>query len=263
MKPRSSGILALIPLAALFLVGPAHGVQLGDPRSAVEAELGAPTGEVTAGATTVLFFPRGEIRLRDGKVSVIQLMTEDELAAHQQSEAELKKRLQAEAEERNARLAAEGRALYEAKKKDPAFVDLPTAAQLEYWRSFALRFPMVPVWDEIQTLRARLTEEERIREQEHANELRMQALEARVREAEERAARAEREARNRGGYGFGWWWPHHPGRPHRPKPPHDDHDRPAPREEKSEGRLDQTIDEVRGRIMGEQERVRAEHYRQP
>lgn len=208
MKPVrwiSLGI-ALVGSAAI-----AGAVQLGDHREAVVQEMGKPTGEIGARSLTVLFFDRGEIHLRDGRVSAIELVSVEELAARQSALAEELARLDAARAERAAKLEVEGRAELEARKNDPAFVQLSASEQLAYWRKFAARYPMIPIADELAALRELLTEEQRLYELEVAHEQRMADLEQRLAEAEERAERAERLARHRSTP----WYPRFPG-PRRP-----------------------------------------------
>lgn len=194
MKPLHWLPLGIVTVGLTTFAG---AVQLGDSREAVLEEMGQPTGEIGAGNVMVLFFERGEIHLRDSQVSAIELVSAEEFAARQSALAEEMARLDAARAERNARLEAEGYAEREARKNDPAFVQLNASKQLAYWRTFAARYPMVPIADELTVLRERFTEEQRLYELEVAHEQRMADLEQRLAEAEQRAERAERLARNR------------------------------------------------------------------
>jgi len=181
----------------------AGAVQLGDNRQMIVEEMGSPTGEISAGSVTVMFFPRGEIRLRDGAVSSIDLVSETELAAQQAAMADELVRLDAARAERTRRLEVEGRAELAARKSSPDFMQLNATEQLASWRSFAARYPMISIAEELATLRERFGQEQRLYELDVANEQRMAELEDRLADAEARAERAERLARNRSGYRSG------------------------------------------------------------
>jgi hypothetical protein len=189
-------------------------VETGDTREAVLAELGAPMGSAGVGARTVLFFARGEVTLQDNRVVAVNLVSAEELAARQEAETAAIQRMEAEAQARLARLEAEGRAIYAAKKVDATFAALPAVEQLNYWRAFASRYPMIAVAAEIAPLAERVEDELYFRELELGNDERLADLEARVDDVDERARRAEREAR-RDRYGYPYI-----GRPVHPRPPH-------------------------------------------
>jgi hypothetical protein len=188
-------------------------VESGDTREAVIAELGAPTGSAAIGSNTILFFARGEVTLRDNRVVTANVISAEELAKREAEQAAALQRMDEAAKARLARLETEGRAIYAAKKVDSPFAALPVIEQLNYWRAFATRYPMIAVAAEIAPLAERVEHELRMRELAAASEERLAEIEARVENAEERAARAEREARrDRYGYPVGYPvhrpWPH-------------------------------------------------------
>ena len=191
MKRPLASVAAALLLQPLLLLA----VEQGDSRAAVEAELGPATGTARIGPVTILFFDRGEVKLRDDRVTEVNLISEDELAARRAAEAESLRRMEQAAQARLARLEAEGRAVFAAKKSDPHFAMLPARDQLAYWRTFAARYPTIPVDAEIEPLLAQVEQELRLRELTAASQERLDELEARVADAEERAERATREAR--------------------------------------------------------------------
>ena len=224
MKPRT---LSFLTLAIAATTASAYAVQVGDSRDAVIRELGKPDGEIVARDSVILVYPRGEIRLRDDKVSGVKLLTEQQLAARREAEARERAQFETDRASRRTRLESEGRALYEAKKNDPAFATLPVRDQLAFWRSFAGRYPMIPIGDDVAELRARFEQDERMRATDSEMQAQMADLEARVTEAEDRAARAEQEARRaryNNGSIYGPFFPSH----RRPSPPVAIPDAPPP-----------------------------------
>jgi hypothetical protein len=248
----------LLPLALLFVCLPLRlaAVENGDTREAVVAELGAPTGSAAVGANTILFFARGEVHLRDGRVVKANVVSAEELAKREAEQAAAIKRMDDAARERLARLEAEGHAIYAAKKTDAQFAALPAVEQLNYWRSFASRYPMIPVADEIAPLAERVEHDLRLRELVAGNEARLADIEARVENAEERAARAEREARRDRYYpGYGVLTGHQ-SRPH-----HHHHDRGPVVVEPAEPTPPQhPVDAARADAMAEIEAARQRAY---
>ncbi|RME67239.1 MAG: hypothetical protein D6781_13600 [Verrucomicrobia bacterium] len=188
-RPIASFACALIPLLVLtgVLSPRLEAVSLGDDRAAVVAELGEPAGEVATEGVTVLVYPRGEIRLREGRVSAINLVSPAEHAARLA-------RAETERRERLTRLEEEGRRLKASRASDPEFLRLPPHAQLQFWRSFASRYPMVSIDAELQALRERIETEKQLRELEAASDDRLARLETRVEEAEARARQLELQA---------------------------------------------------------------------
>lgn len=242
MKPFLASVAAALMIHPLM----APAVEPGDSREAVEAELGRATGTADIGPLTILLFDRGEVKLRDGRVTEVNLISEEELAARRAAEAESLRRMEEAAQARLERLEAEGRAVYAAKKADPRFAQLPVMDQLAYWRTFAARYPMIPVEAEIETLMDRAETELRLRELSVAHQDRLDELEARVADAEERALRAEREAR-RDGYPYF----------HHLRPPFPGFPRKSPRTTPPQN----PIDAARADAMADYEEARRRAYR--
>lgn len=179
----------------LILPGAVFALQPGDTRDAVIAELGAPNGSAAAGDRVMMYYDRGTVQLRDGRVAEVNLVSATELAAREAKEAAAIQRMDEATQARRARLETEGTAILAAKKADASFASLPADTQLGYWRQFAIRFPMISVENEITPLAAKVDAEQRLREVEAANAARLAALEERLAEAEERAADAENMTR--------------------------------------------------------------------
>jgi hypothetical protein len=184
----------LLPLvaASLFAATEIQAIQLGDSRADVVAEMGQPSGEIGSGDLVVLFFQLGEVHLRDGQVSAIDLITPEEHAKRKAAEAaELERIREAEAA-RRARVEAEGLALFAKKKADYTFLQQPAAEQLRFWRWFGSQYPMVPIEEELRTALAKYEQQQRLLEIEYATNQRIEELEKRVEDAEREAERAER-----------------------------------------------------------------------
>jgi hypothetical protein len=191
MMPKKLALVAslfVLPMATFAL-------QPGDTRDAVIAELGAPNGSVAAGDRVVMYYDRGTVQLRDGRVAAVNLVSAAELAAREAKEAAAMQRMEEATQARRTRLEAEGNAIHAARKADASFAALPADTQLGYWRQFAMRFPMISVENEIAPLSEIVDQQIRLREVEAANADRLAELEDRLAETEERAARAERMAR--------------------------------------------------------------------
>ena len=234
-----------------------HAISLDDTREAVFRELGAPVGEVESQGMTLLVYSRGEIRLRDGRVSAINLMSDEEIAARIEAREATDAHDEAARAERLARLEAEGKALYARKTADPDFLLLPPSQQLAFWRSFASRYPMIPIMPELNALSDRIEQERLMRGMVQSGDDRLAELEARVTAAEERALDAERQAnalyyfgrRSTGYYHGSSLIIHgHPYRPRRPTAgPH-----PVPHAD--------PMGEARAQVMGEYEAARSAAY---
>lgn len=254
MKPRPIALAVVAACLPFTLCA----VAPGDSSEAVVAELGAPSGTATVGSNTIWFFARGEVKLRDGRVVAANLVSVEDLTARQAAETAAILRMEEAAQARLARLEAEGRAVYAAKKVDANFATLPADAQLSYWRSFASRYPMVSVAAEIAPLAERVGYELRLRELAAANEARLAEIEQRVENAEDRAARAEREARRDRYYGNGYRFGGQPARPRHP-PHHDDRPPPPNSESRTTPPLN-PVDAARADAMAEIEANRQRAY---
>jgi hypothetical protein len=252
MTPRAPSLFAALITVPLSL----SAVEVGDTHDEVVAELGRPAGSASVGASTILFYDRGEVKLRDGAVTSFSLVTPQELAARQAAEAEAQQRREEAERTRLERLEAQGRAEMAAKKSNARLAVAPALDQLAYWRAFAARYPMIAVDHEIAPLLEQAQHELRLREIAAENEARLAELEARVVAAEQQAAEAEREARRRPYVYSGY--PHPRPRPYPPHHPHRPDDPPRERQETTPPQ--NPIDADRAKAMADYEEARQRAY---
>lgn len=175
--------ISLLP--AVLLVGlvlsPLHAeLRIGTDRLTVLEALGQPEGRIEMGSLERLFYERGEIQLRDGKVNRIELISETAAEARREQQARA-------AEARRKR----GEAIKANRLEDPDFRARPAAERYAFWRDFQREFPEVDVFILYTEAKAAF---ERDEEQRRTAE-RLAQVERRVFEAESRARQAENTAR--------------------------------------------------------------------
>jgi len=172
--------LALAVSMAPFLS--AAEVEAGASLEEVRAVLGTPKGQAVTDERHVIYYERGEIELRDGRVVRVALRTPEEHAAQVARD----ERLRVEQEARRAQLVAEGTALRDRKLADASFLAAPVAFQVTFWENFARSYPGVSCAEPLTIARLRLNEqlEEKLRKNEEIT---------RLAELEARDAAAERE----------------------------------------------------------------------
>jgi hypothetical protein len=173
-------LLVSVPLA---LAGAE--VRTGDTIDSVRTALGVPRGQLKIGPRQLLYYDRGEVELQAGAVTRVALMSETEYAAMEARRADDAARLNAEMVRRNA----DGEALKARRLSDPTFLSAPLSYQLAFWQNFSLRYPGVPVDEQLTVAHLRLAEQYN---QQQAQEARLAELEARVNDAESRSDSAER-----------------------------------------------------------------------
>jgi hypothetical protein len=173
-------VVCLVCSLASALV--ADDVRPGASLGEVQAVLGTPNGEALLNDRQFLYYERGTVELRDGRVTKVALRTAEGQAAVIARE----ERMRAERESQRAHLLAEGNALRERKLTDAMFQAAPAAHQVAFWEDFAQRYPGVSVAEPLSIARMRLNEQldEKRRRSEELN---------RLNELEERLAAAERE----------------------------------------------------------------------
>lgn len=187
---RVSGFLTVSSLAAAASVTPSP-VALGDSYQQVISVLGEPRGEVRRGGDIFLDYPRGQVELREGKVTSATLISQSEAA---QKEQERKDQAKEQRDERASKIA-EGKALKAETLLSPAFAAQSTSQQLAFWQNFRSRYPDVSTDDVYLSTLNRYAQEEDVKSAERAKALQIASLERRVAETEQRAARAEAQAR--------------------------------------------------------------------
>lgn len=187
MKKFSLFVIALMG-SALFCAASST-VELGQTREQAIAALGKPIGLIELTDKMLLLYPQGELTLRDGKITEIDLMTETEFAANQEQLKLEREQWRLQQQELAAARLEEGEALKAYKMQSGAFAKLPAKDQVDYWRSFQIRFPEVDVVDQI----ARALQGYEVELTELKSQQRIAELEARVALAEKAAAAASLE----------------------------------------------------------------------
>lgn len=176
-------------IACATLVAADQSVELGQTEENALKILGKPMGTIGLRDKTLLLYPQGEITIKEGKVSHIDIMAEEEFAADQE-------RLRKEREEWlitqeciEAARIEEGKAIRADKLKSQAFAALPAKDRVDYWRSFQIRYPSIDVSGQIGTALASY----QIELKELKSQEKVADLEARVASAERDAASARLE----------------------------------------------------------------------
>ncbi len=182
--------ISLLLLAVVIAGPPAVAVQSGDTRDAVIAELGQPAGRMTSGTLEVLSFARGVVELRDGRVVTSTVVSAEEAAARRLERESRRAALVAAQEAERQQRYEEGSRLKADTLGDPLFHSRSAYAQLQFWRSFQSRYPEVPVEVELADALSRHRDAQGLKQADRQ----LQALEARVALAEEKAEAAERRA---------------------------------------------------------------------
>lgn len=184
---------AIVPtfvLSVSLAFAAATKVELGMTQEATLEALGKPVGDLILRDKTILLYPQGEITVEDGKVTHIDLMTDEEFDAHQETlRVEREKHLQQKAEA-EAAYTAQGEAAKADKLQNAAFGVKPAKERVDYWRNFQRQYPSVDVTEQIEAALADYQKEiQELKDQE-----KIAALEIRVAQAEKEAAAARLEA---------------------------------------------------------------------
>ena len=172
-------IILAVTLGNVFAGQDLAPLRKGDDASRIIEVLGPANGSVQTAQSGILFYDRGEVHTRHGKVSHIYLISEEELA--EQNEEEMIER---------AKLKIEGEARLAELKEQGGFNNLSGRDQVNFWKSFSMRYPDV----DIQFMLQEALAQARIEEDKAKEEQRIARLEERVLEAELRAAQAEKNA---------------------------------------------------------------------
>ena len=117
---------------------------VGDSTEQVVDVLGAPEGRIELEAETVWLFEAGKVWIKDGAVSRLKWLNEDERAQLNQDRV---KSAQAHAlyEEARAERIQKGEALKIRQLSNRAFLSQSKEGQLRYWKSFQQSYPGVDV----------------------------------------------------------------------------------------------------------------------
>ena len=197
-------ILCWYAVAALAMTAAGGwAVAPGDSREAVFAELGQPTGLIQTTDGELLYFARGSVELRAGKVVKADLVSEEALRQRRQAEAAARAQRAKGDVVRRAQLKAEGEAVMKQWLADPDFLTADPEVQVARWQDFMRRYPDVPAAGHLVAAQKRLE----ARQAGQAHDRKLAELESRTQQAEQRAAAAEQaaqRARSRSDYSV---WP--------------------------------------------------------
>lgn len=137
-------LLALLVVAcATVSFAAAPEIRLGDSLETVIAALGEPIGELHVGSRSLMYFERGNVEFRDGKVVGARLVSPEEAAARREERIRLAQDAREAAEEARARRVVEGTALRDKKLADPVFMASSATARAAFWEAFREDYPEV------------------------------------------------------------------------------------------------------------------------
>ncbi|MDQ8194922.1 hypothetical protein QEH59_10825 [Coraliomargarita sp. SDUM461004] len=180
---------ALLICLSLPLPLSAVAIKKGDSTEQVIETLGKPMGTIELRQKTLLLYPQGEITLTQGSVTEIDLMSDEQFAKDQERLRLEREEWLADQERRQAAHTKEGLSIRADKMASREFATRSAKEQLDYWRSFQIRYPEVDVTEQISSsLAGYETELTELRSQQRIAE-----LEARVAQAEKAAASARLE----------------------------------------------------------------------
>jgi len=178
-------------------------IAIGDTEAAVLEALGEPSGYIRMDGMQMLYYDRGHVKINDGVVSEVSLISDAQLTARRKAaEDERMRKAQREAERRNE-LQLEGLAI-KRRMLESGELDGATAQnQVDAWSDFRNRYPGVPVETQLASALQRLelqldrnrTEAEG-RQRDLEIQLRIAELQERVARTEQRARDAEQRARD-------------------------------------------------------------------
>lgn len=184
-----SPFFATILIACITSFATGQSIEIGQTEENVLEALGKPMGSIALRDKTLLLYPQGEITVKDGKVSHIDLMKAEEFAADQERLKQEREQWLAEQERLKEMHKEEGEAIRADKLKSQAFAAIPTKDRVDYWRGFQIRYASVDVSEQIGAALAGYNSElEELRSQQKIAE-----LEARVAKAEQETATARLE----------------------------------------------------------------------
>ncbi len=116
--------------------------------------LGEPSGSLSGGSTEILYYPLGEVELKDGKVESSTMVTQQEFDERVAEREKVKaQRLEQQAVTRQKRTEA-GKAELERVLANESFAKKPAGARLVFWRDFNRKYPGVNVSEHLNTARS-------------------------------------------------------------------------------------------------------------
>jgi hypothetical protein len=178
----------------LLLYGVALGVEFKAPKEGQTAAqvlefLGDPIGTIELREKTLLLYPRGEITLKNGLVTSVDLMQSAEFEAAQEILRQEREDWLLRQERNAIKQKALGEALRAEKLQSTAFAALPAKDRVDFWRRFQIQYPQIDVEAEV----VAALESYQVELKELKSQQRIAELEKRVAEAEKEAATARME----------------------------------------------------------------------
>ncbi len=145
MKSRLISILFLCLVVAASGASDSPDVAIGDTYQQMVDKLGKPRGVVSGGRRMTCSYERGTVDLVTGRVEKVFFVTTQEAKerTRAQEKAEADQRQRAEVD--RARLTQAGLAERDRKVADKEFAKRPPGERLDYWKSFAGKYPYTDV----------------------------------------------------------------------------------------------------------------------
>lgn len=169
-------------------------VDTGETYARVLERLGQPQGEIASGDYRLLYYERGKVELRGGKVTKSDLLSPEQFETQRLLREKQAAEAERSAQEARARRIVEGTAVRAARLADPVFMASSAADRVAFWQHFKRTYPEVLLGDEYTVALRELEQqyaEMRLAQQRDAQ---VDELERRVADAEDRARRAERRS---------------------------------------------------------------------
>lgn len=171
------------------LLGASSKVEPGHSYEEVVCILGKPIGTLALGNKTILMYPKGDITLRENRVSDINLISDEEFTAEQERKRLEREEWSLRQEKISAARLEKGEKLKAKKLQSSAFIALPAKQRVDYWRAFQVHYPEVDVTEQI----VRALEVYQAELAERMTLQRIAELEARVTRTEQALAAAQNE----------------------------------------------------------------------
>ena len=239
MKMRCRLVLGFLSVAGVMLAG-AEEIKVGDTTEAVVRELGKPQGRITSGAYELYIYSRGKVEFKNGSVTTVELVSEEEAAARRLEQEKRRQEAEQRTQAAQERRQLEGNKVLAERLADTSFRAQSAGDQLAYWDVFQKQYPEI----DIGTLYANLARQYQVEAEQARVREQLADLQQRTAAAEARALRAEQAAEE--AYWtrpsvtyftspwipryspYGHSGPRHPGSPTSPKPSSITVTRPAP-----------------------------------
>lgn len=175
-------VMALVSVGVCF-----GGIEKGMTRDEVVAELGGPSGLISAKDYELLDYERGRVELREGEVVSFHLISEEELERQREREAERKAAEARRKKKLRKRRYEEGMELKEKMFSSPKYLEKSGKEKVAVLKRFHSKYPRVDISELVDTALEQKKNESLIAEKKR----RLDRLEKRVQEAEKKAQRAE------------------------------------------------------------------------